>query len=82
VTIDFNQRFDLHTQLRNEAVVFKGCRIVGFVEGDDSDGGSGWNPSAKLFATFSRGWLVIEQSDGRRAYVPAGSIVYFEDAAK
>jgi len=80
ISIDFGKRFDLHTRLGDEAIDFKSCKIVGFVEGEDAGGAGSWNPSSK-FGSFSRGWLVIEKPDGRRAYVPASSVIYFEDAA-
>jgi hypothetical protein len=80
IAINFGQRFDIHTRLGDQDTDFKNCKIVGFVEGEETVGDGSWGSSSKFYA-FSRGWLVIEKPDGRRAYVPASSVVYFEDAA-
>ena len=76
IELDFNRRFNVHTRLEKEKV-FNDCRFVGFLE-EDGQGTLG----AKFGKLMSspRGWLVIEQLDRRRVYIPADSIIYFEDA--
>ena len=84
IAIDFERRFDLHTQLAHEKVDFSNCKIVGFVDAEAAAKAAtakNWNPSGSIhFFSRSDGWLVIEQHDGRRAYVPANAVIYFEDA--
>jgi hypothetical protein len=85
IAIDFERRFTLHTQLGNEKIDFTGCKIVGFVDAEaaaQAAAAKSWNPSGSIrFFSHSGGWIVIEQHDGRRAYVPANAVIYFEDAA-
>ena len=80
ISIDFRKRFDIHTRLGDQATDFKNCKIVGFVEGEEAVFDGSWGPSFKLHS-FSHGWLVIEKVDQRRVYIPAGSVIYFQDAA-
>jgi hypothetical protein len=79
IELDFNGRFDLHTNLGKDGIVFKNCRFVGFLAGDEETSFEG--KFGKLMHS-TRDWLVIEQANGRRVYIPGGTIIYFEDAGR
>src|SRR5262245_23050025 len=81
ISIDFNKRFDIHTRLGNQPTDFFDCKFVGFAESEGAGGDWKWISSSSA-DSFPRGWLVIENSSGRRMYIPAGSVIYFEDAAQ
>lgn len=78
--IDFSKRYDLHCVLfEKEKTVFTNCKVVGFT-GPATAGkevsGSGLS-SRDYYQHFDR-WLVIEQGDGRLAYIPPNSLRYLE----
>lgn len=80
--IDFEKRYDLHCVLfEKEKTVFKNCKVVGFTgpaqAGHTVDGGGSSLGSRDFYQHFDR-WLVVEQGDGRLAFIPPQSLRYLE----
>ncbi|MBN9518621.1 hypothetical protein J0H58_08895 [bacterium] len=81
--IDFDKRYDVYCSFfEKEPTVFRGSKVVGFTgpanAGQEVGGGSGLS-SRGYYQHFDR-WLVIEQADGRLAYIPPNSLRYLEAA--
>ncbi len=83
VDVGFNQRYDLYCVLiPDSSTVYHNCRILGMTGRDESKSSSfssGWKGHWD-FDLFN-GMLVLETEDGRRAYIPPGSVKYIEEAA-
>ena len=85
VDVGFNQRYDVYCVLiPDSSTVYRNCRILGMTgqdeEGKSASFSSEWKGhwDANLFD----GMLVLETEDGRRAYIPPGSVKYIEEAAE
>ena len=81
MSVPLHRQYDLYCALFPETTtVYRNCRILGLTGVKDDDSGS----FSKRIGTpreWFDGMLVLEMSDGRLAYVPPGSVKYFEESA-
>ncbi len=82
VDVGFNQRYDVYCMLiPDSSTVYRNCRILVMTGQDEEEKSvsfsSEWkgNWDANLFDAM----LVLETEDGRRAYIPPGSVKYIEE---
>jgi hypothetical protein len=87
--IPFDQKYDLYCSFfREEVKEFRDCKILGFTGRDEEPAGSGSlifsspSGSGSYSERYFDHWLVLELSDGRRAYIPLNAVRYIEQAAK
>jgi hypothetical protein len=78
IIIDFTKRYDLVCRLGETARTYNNCRILGYT-GDKIRDAEGRLTSGFFHSGFGR-WLALEMPDGRRAFVPSGSITFLEEA--
>lgn len=72
--ISFEKRYDLFCAFfKEEPTTYRNCKILGFTGQEEESAGS----KGRYFSH----WLVLELSDGRRAYLAPESIKYIEEAA-
>jgi hypothetical protein len=79
--INFEKRYDFHSNITGpNQTVFRNCKIIGFT-GDWSEEKGGGSFGSGGGYRFFEGYLVLELSDGRLAYIPPRLIEFFEEAA-
>jgi len=92
--IRFDRTYDLYcTFFRDEPTTYRGCKILGFTGrggqksvqasapefvGFSNPSGSG---SAYGSGRYFEQWLVLELADGRKSFIPPGSVRYIEEAS-
>ena len=79
VDVGFKQRYDVYCVLiPDSSTVYRNCRILGMTgqdeEGKSASFSSEWK--GQWDSNLFDGMLVLETEDGRRAYVPPGSVKY------
>lgn len=90
LAIDATLAYDIYCSIGPERkMVYLGARVVGFVgdglrtdaEVDSSSSGPSFvSYSSDRDRSFFRGWLVLRLPDGRKVYLPADAVQYFEEA--
>lgn len=80
IIIDFTKRYDLVCHHGETARTYSNCRILGYT-GDKIRDPEGNISPAFFWGSFGR-WLALELPDGRRAFVPSGSIAFLEEAKR
>jgi len=78
VIIDFTKRYDLVCRHGETGRTYNNCRILGYT-GDKIRDAEGNLIASFAYGGFGR-WLALEMPDGRRAFVPSGSIAFLEEA--
>lgn len=77
VVLDFTKRYDVTCRDGQTTRAYTDCRILGYTGetvrdayGSDSKG---------YYPQFGR-WLALELADGRRVFLPPGSVIFLEEA--
>ena len=80
--IRFDKRHDVHCIIFDrETTVFRGCKVLGFTGREEAAPATGgFSSGYGRFQKFMDQWLVLEHADGRRTYVPSGSLKYLEES--
>ena len=81
MSVPLHKRYDLYCTLFPETTTaFQDCRILGLTGVKDDDSGA-FSKSLGPPRDWFDGMLVLEWPDGRLAYVPPGSVKYFEESS-
>jgi hypothetical protein len=80
IIIDFTKRYDLVCHHGETERAYNNCRILGYT-GDKIRDAEGKLAPGFFYSNFGR-WLALELPDGRRAFVPSGSIAFLEEAKR
>src|SRR5687768_8846516 len=79
ILLDFTKRYDLVCRDGEASRRYEGCRVLGYTGESvrDSEG-----LISKAFGGHFGRWLVVELVDGRRAFLPPGSVTFLEESKR